>query len=66
MRAAVSPHRQMKRMRRPTAPRRTQTLSVQGRGKIGIGRHAGEAQFVEQKAKVRRRVGSAVLGSHGF
>ncbi len=56
----------MKRMRGPAPSRRAQALPVQGRGKIGVGGHAGEAEFVEQKAEVRRRAGGVVLSSHGF
>jgi hypothetical protein len=57
VRAAMAAHQQVERMRAPATVCRPQTLAVQGGGKIGIGRHAGTAQFIEQETQHGRRKG---------
>jgi hypothetical protein len=65
VRSPMPTHREKQIMCGPPAPLRPDTLAVQGRGEIGVGRHARRAELVEQEAEMsRRQTCSKIIRSH--
>jgi hypothetical protein len=58
MGAPMPPHQEVEFMRSPATPGRPQPLTVQRRGKAGIGGHARLAEFVEEEAQMGGTAGA--------